>query len=923
MNNIQKNFKAKGLRAGGKYATGLAGFNDPIGSLQSMAESDPIRETKLAQLGGGWKLQLEEAQRKKDRAEEVLSSLPGYNSGSAGVQSTTVPVGFGAGRGVNPSQSGLAGGLQRAVLRRDARMQEVLSDAPAQAAPAVVASPQDQRAVSNAAYANKISAQPVAAVKPVYKTLNGQPYASGRVSRKDFDHLTSQGFDPANYGYDAVEGVPLQQVLRERVKAPGLSRGAVIPGHDTQGSDDVPIRVTRGEAVLPVKTVDAMGGPEAVEKLITATNGRPPADGLRSGLKAAHGMMDSIIEDDLRAEQPRVRPSPTSAAETAGRGKLPYEKRVNKSLGGSMNYRTPPSPAGNPTAAEGVTQKAKGMWDALKTKAGTVKPSSMGSSALKMAGKAAVLAGAGKTIYDTANVEDQTDLTDRYAQRFGVDAPTGDGSFGDVAKFAAIRAGGFASDLGNTLTGGLAGALYRAEPSKVTPVQKQPDPQDAAQKAEEAKQAAVEQANLKQAAKTAVLGGAVTDGQYDAPQQTAVHGAMDDHMAKQGITVDRSAPKLGLEQAVMNSNQAGGMDGPQRLNYGDHTEVYGQFKGAPSGEDGAKTPAELNKRLLKIQQDEGRPNSNQFSGAEIDEINKGIRARGLSGASFTAVGDGSRWETRPENVQAHQEAVARAAKEKAGLNASIMARASSGNRDDYNFALQQAAGDGALTAAVTAANKQAQLHDEAVRRDPAGVYKQMIESEGKASDRALQNQLLAADRAEKNAIRRDTLAVAQGNAQRQGQQDALAQKNKMYDRRVGQLKDLATGSDGKPDMERFNLMKGFIDRGLAEGKFSLEDLDDPSFDAQLDKARIAGLPQTLNWLKSITGFNDPKVTTAQDAVIDHYEPSVLGEVAVLRNNATRRNRDIQGGGIGPMADPVDSSQVRRDKRDLSYSQRGA
>lgn len=40
------------------------------------------------------------------------------------------------------------------------------------------------------------------------------------------------------------------------------------------------------------------------------------------------------------------------------------------------------------------------------------------------------------------------DSTARYAQRFGVSEPTGDGSFGDIAKFAALRAGGFASDLG-------------------------------------------------------------------------------------------------------------------------------------------------------------------------------------------------------------------------------------------------------------------------------------------------------------------------------------------------------------------------------------------------------------------------------------------------------------------------------------------
>jgi hypothetical protein len=52
------------------------------------------------------------------------------------------------------------------------------------------------------------------------------------------------------------------------------------------------------------------------------------------------------------------------------------------------------------------------------------------------------------------------DSTARYAQRFGVSEPTGDGSFGDIAKFAGLRAGGFATDLANIGTMGLAGKLF-------------------------------------------------------------------------------------------------------------------------------------------------------------------------------------------------------------------------------------------------------------------------------------------------------------------------------------------------------------------------------------------------------------------------------------------------------------------------------
>lgn len=68
------------------------------------------------------------------------------------------------------------------------------------------------------------------------------------------------------------------------------------------------------------------------------------------------------------------------------------------------------------------------------------------------------------------------DSTDRYAKRFGVAAPTGDGSLGDIAKFAALRAGGFASDLGNRLTGGLAGRLYEDNQQGAAPAAPAPTP---------------------------------------------------------------------------------------------------------------------------------------------------------------------------------------------------------------------------------------------------------------------------------------------------------------------------------------------------------------------------------------------------------------------------------------------------------------
>lgn len=76
------------------------------------------------------------------------------------------------------------------------------------------------------------------------------------------------------------------------------------------------------------------------------------------------------------------------------------------------------------------------------------------------------------------------DSTARYAKRFGMDEPTGDGSAGDILKFAALRGLGFASDLGNSMTMGLAGNLYRDNQGEQAPgtaaAQAAPDARQAA-----------------------------------------------------------------------------------------------------------------------------------------------------------------------------------------------------------------------------------------------------------------------------------------------------------------------------------------------------------------------------------------------------------------------------------------------------------
>lgn len=81
--------------------------------------------------------------------------------------------------------------------------------------------------------------------------------------------------------------------------APAYAQGGTVvaDGGRSKGptADSVPVNLSHGEAVLPVKTVAALGGPAAVEHMIEATNGRPTATGgLRAGGNYSGGYVDDF-----------------------------------------------------------------------------------------------------------------------------------------------------------------------------------------------------------------------------------------------------------------------------------------------------------------------------------------------------------------------------------------------------------------------------------------------------------------------------------------------------------------------------------------------------------------------------------------------------------------------------------------------------
>lgn len=103
--------------------------------------------------------------------------------------------------------------------------------------------------------------------------------------------------------------------LRGLGKALGMAEGGIVRGKGGPTDDAVPmtvggvdVRLSNKEAVLPAKTVQALGGPSAVEDLIETTNGKSP---VRHGLRAGGEYANGAVETDTHWPngQPKVAPT--------------------------------------------------------------------------------------------------------------------------------------------------------------------------------------------------------------------------------------------------------------------------------------------------------------------------------------------------------------------------------------------------------------------------------------------------------------------------------------------------------------------------------------------------------------------------------------------------------------------------------------
>lgn len=244
----------------------------------------------------------------------------------------------------------------------------------------------------------------------------------------------------------------------------GLAQGtAFLEGPGTGTSDSIPANLSRGEAVLPAKTVRAVGA-HNIARLIQDTNDGKPPKGLRAGGKYARGGLPDLPSLDLSgAEGPqpmpdalRTKPSVVEPAEAPAKPYTP--PKVNPRTGAYVQGSTGTVPGTAPSVAQppavetptpkglGAQIKAapgkafdalKGAADGVVEKAGSAVEGLKGKAAGALGGLAAL--GEGISAYDDMSVPGMTDM-DKFKR--GVEG---------VAQFGLAAAGGAAGGAAGTL----------------------------------------------------------------------------------------------------------------------------------------------------------------------------------------------------------------------------------------------------------------------------------------------------------------------------------------------------------------------------------------------------------------------------------------------------------------------------------------
>lgn len=212
--------------------------------------------------------------------------------------------------------------------------------------------------------------------------------------------------------------------------------GGRVQGPGGPTDDEVgPVMLSDEEYVLPADTVRAIGR-DKLDELRLQTHefaDRGKESRLRKvvGLKDGGGAWTVDSDGNVDANRPRQQP------------------------GGASSARAPALLPAPTTGTPPRVEVYGGPADVVKPPGAASKlRSTLNSGGV---GKLGVLGMAANAV--AGGMEE--DSTKQYAKRFGISEPVGDGSAGDIAKFAGIRALGAASDMGSALTFGLSDSLYR------------------------------------------------------------------------------------------------------------------------------------------------------------------------------------------------------------------------------------------------------------------------------------------------------------------------------------------------------------------------------------------------------------------------------------------------------------------------------
>mgnify|MGYP003440033903 CR=1 FL=1 len=150
----------------------------------------------------------------------------------------------------------------------------------------------------------------------------------------------------------------LRQTNEQLRQVSNYAEGGIVRGKGGPTDDEVPmtiggtdVNLSNKEAVLPVKTVDALGGPEAVEALIEETNGKPPVSkGLRQGGEYFTGTGGDVI--DPKALRPEFRgQAQTPVIQPAANAGLEATRNIRAENAGLkyIDPRATASPSAAPT----------------------------------------------------------------------------------------------------------------------------------------------------------------------------------------------------------------------------------------------------------------------------------------------------------------------------------------------------------------------------------------------------------------------------------------------------------------------------------------------------------------------------------------------------------------------------------------------